>query len=803
MTVEVDDTVERYTISGTGPYAFSFRIFDADDLAVKAIDSDGAPTTLVKDTHYTVPNASVNDEDGGTISLIAAAATAYAAHTLDIRSNAPIEQPTSLEDQGTFRLQAIEAALDRQTRQLQDVRRLVKSCLRLQDIGTFDAELSPIANWLSKYVYINASGEPEPAAGISSVTLTRSVIGGLLTPQIPAEQSAGVTPTDYAFGPYPYNLARIGLVPNSTSARTANTTALKALLDPTETGVKGRIFFPNTTGADTYYFNNIIPIRDGIWMDLNGCALHFTKTAVSSDTGSGFIWPIRDFVIENGSIEVDYDMNGVSTSAGYALKFGGRGDDNTTYRPGLWDSLLASPMGNITVRNVRIASNVADASGGLIAMTGGLKGVTLDHVFGSGAYNGVVYEFGWATSGTTNLRQTSHMSEFKMTNCRIEDLNASAGIAVILGGAYNYEIDNLFVRSAASIVAATPGESLFYRPWAGMDDGCKKGRQVIRNIVGLDISGVPITLTGAQLASGGYLSAIIAALPTAVERYAAQTDLVQYVLDGFYFESTSGILCSAPCVIRNGEIKGASLVLTDESVDFLIEKVKVTGAATGGLRLNGGSAIWSPIRQKVGTIRNCFVAGNSVSSAGANPGMEIGNSAAVNIFGNRFNYEIAHDGVDETTQGNAFQLAATASGCVFDSNYVGALVGGTYAYSNVSTPAANGNTIINPQGSQTVNRAWLSDYEGVSADQGDANKTLTVGSNHKTMRWATTLTANRTVTLSTTGARQGDRFRIVRTGLGSFTLDVGGLKTIGSATAAFVDAEYNGSAWVLSGYGAL
>lgn len=92
---------------------------------------------------------------------------------------------------------------------------------------------------------------------------------------------------------------------------------------------------------------------------------------------------------------------------------------------------------------------------------------------------------------------------------------------------------------------------------------------------------------------------------------------------------------------------------------------------------------------------------------------------------------------------------------------------------------------------------------GMSTDRGDTSQTLTVGTDAPTQRWATTLTANRTVTLSTTGAINGDRFRIVRTGLGAFTLDVGGLKTIPSATAAWVDVEFTGSAWVLTGYGTL
>lgn len=91
----------------------------------------------------------------------------------------------------------------------------------------------------------------------------------------------------------------------------------------------------------------------------------------------------------------------------------------------------------------------------------------------------------------------------------------------------------------------------------------------------------------------------------------------------------------------------------------------------------------------------------------------------------------------------------------------------------------------------------------VSANRGDTSQTIVVNVDAPIQRWATTLTANRTVTLSTTGAANGDKFRIVRTGLGAFTLAVGALKTIPSATAAFVDVMFDGAAWVLTGYGTL
>ena len=89
----------------------------------------------------------------------------------------------------------------------------------------------------------------------------------------------------------------------------------------------------------------------------------------------------------------------------------------------------------------------------------------------------------------------------------------------------------------------------------------------------------------------------------------------------------------------------------------------------------------------------------------------------------------------------------------------------------------------------------------MSSDRGDANVTLVAGTDLNVQRFATALGANRTVTLGF-GAN-GSWFRIVRTGLGAFTLDVGGLKTIPSATAAVVEVTHDGGAWRLTDYSPL
>jgi hypothetical protein len=91
----------------------------------------------------------------------------------------------------------------------------------------------------------------------------------------------------------------------------------------------------------------------------------------------------------------------------------------------------------------------------------------------------------------------------------------------------------------------------------------------------------------------------------------------------------------------------------------------------------------------------------------------------------------------------------------------------------------------------------------VSPDRGDKDVRLTVGIDSPVQRFATRLTMNRSVILSSAGASNGDRFRIVRTGLGAFSLEVVGAKTIPARTAAFVDVEFDGTAWRLTGYGTL
>lgn len=95
----------------------------------------------------------------------------------------------------------------------------------------------------------------------------------------------------------------------------------------------------------------------------------------------------------------------------------------------------------------------------------------------------------------------------------------------------------------------------------------------------------------------------------------------------------------------------------------------------------------------------------------------------------------------------------------------------------------------------------------MSADNGDASVTLR-GYAKPIQRFDTALTVNRIVTLQlidVSGASTGKWFRIVRTGLGAFTLTVQDsnavvLKVMPAGTAAAVECYFNGTAWKLVSY---
>ena len=123
----------------------------------------------------------------------------------------------------------------------------------------------------------------------------------------------------------------------------------------------------------------------------------------------------------------------------------------------------------------------------------------------------------------------------------------------------------------------------------------------------------------------------------------------------------------------------------------------------------------------------------------------------------------------------------------------------------IASPVSAGGSASRPWATffNTVYAILAAVNPSMSSDNGDADLTLTAGRNALIQRFGTALTTNRTITLSTTGAYVGAKFRVVREAgaSGGSTLDVGGLKSL--AVSEWCEIGYTGSAWILIGFGSL
>jgi hypothetical protein len=146
------------------------------------------------------------------------------------------------------------------------------------------------------------------------------------------------------------------------------------------------------------------------------------------------------------------------------------------------------------------------------------------------------------------------------------------------------------------------------------------------------------------------------------------------------------------------------------------------------------------------------------------------------------------------------------------------LVGSKYHYFGTAAPSSGtwerGDWVYNTSPQVGASIGWVCVSNGtpgswvgmasipnMGTNGGDADATLTVGTSSLVKPYTSTLTATRTVTLSTTGAFDGATFRVFRTGAGAFNLSVGGLKNL--AQNQWADVMYDGASWILTGFGSL
>lgn len=785
----VNDLPRRVQYTATAAQTFfdyTYPIFTDSDLVV---DVDGVTQAL--DTDYTV--AGETEDAGGTITFVT---PMTGGEIVTIYSELTIERTTDFQQNGPLASASFNDELDRLIIICQELRDKTNRSIRLpattQAVAA-DTEISPVATWADKYLAFDSDGVPTPAV-LTSGTLTQAILAALYDPVTAAETSAGVTPNTI-YPSLPYDVRRAGLVPNSTGARAANTAALKVLLSADEDGPKGWIVFPNTTGADTYYFNmDDVPIREGVLLDCQGCTLDVAGSYSASNDTHGFLEIIRGVRIDNFFLNINYDgslgtNNGIGIRVGSRIGYG----FGTTYSAGVEDEDLSVPMGNCAITNGRITSN--NPSGAMILMLGGLEGVRCENLALNGSAlvpSGIYYEFGfYHYEATVANRESSHANNLYFSNIKIDNMKATTpSVAFSLVGCMSAIVDGLTIDGGYNGVTHRCGEALYYNKGAPNVD--QRAHIGMRNVVITDTASTALTFTGAESKSSGYLSG------EAGVTEALQCDLISFSLQTFSIEGTmtlSGRSVELANGIQYGGGASGGILLQDECVFFDINNVHIKDNAGIGLRFQSGTNIFSVARFKRGTVRNCLIAGST--GVGTNPA----NSKGVIFDACRFGYETIFDGVDESTQTSGVSNSSTATDTLIRNCYGGTTSAAAVMYINAGSGGWKRCMIESASGLKTLSGQWTVDGHGVDADIGDANTTLDPGVDLPEQRYATTLTGNRTVTLGT--GFQGAQFRVIRTGLGAFTLDVGGLKTIASGTAAFVDVVHDGTSWRLAAYGAL
>jgi hypothetical protein len=117
-----DGRVQINATGGETSLAFDFAIYDEDHIKIVRTRA-GLDTTLVITTDYTVPLASINDEDGGTVTLVSPALNGDR-YTLLL--NVPYERITDFSQAGDFLADSLNLQLDLMTQQNQQIVRDAK-----------------------------------------------------------------------------------------------------------------------------------------------------------------------------------------------------------------------------------------------------------------------------------------------------------------------------------------------------------------------------------------------------------------------------------------------------------------------------------------------------------------------------------------------------------------------------------------------------------------------------------------------------------------------------------------------------
>jgi hypothetical protein len=155
----VSSSTSRVQFNGNGSttvFAYSFKIFDQDDLTVIVRSATGTETVKTITTHYTV--SGVGNAGGGNVTMLTAPASG---ETLTILREQDLVQELDLVENDPFPAQSLEDALDKLTFIVQqhdeELGRSIKAS-RTNTIGSTEFTVSA-ADRASKVFAFNSAGE--------------------------------------------------------------------------------------------------------------------------------------------------------------------------------------------------------------------------------------------------------------------------------------------------------------------------------------------------------------------------------------------------------------------------------------------------------------------------------------------------------------------------------------------------------------------------------------------------------------------------------------------------------------------
>ena len=157
MTISSSSNKALFNGSGTtGPFPFTFKVFEEADLEVIETDTDDVETTLTLTTDYTVSlNGDQNNNPGGSVTTVATVDSGYKLTVVRVVESL---QETDITNGGGFYPEVVENALDRLTMLVQQVDEKVERAVTV-----------PISSELTPTDYLTLLETEADAAAASAV----------------------------------------------------------------------------------------------------------------------------------------------------------------------------------------------------------------------------------------------------------------------------------------------------------------------------------------------------------------------------------------------------------------------------------------------------------------------------------------------------------------------------------------------------------------------------------------------------------------------------------------------------------